>query len=156
MLHTKLLLHRVIELLINDNSVNLVPMKSYPSPNKGHTFHEKVDKAFIFNLYENDYPYIAEVFGSSLEALEEDMNIVELSYDQGQLQELKKAVHKIKPVFGFTGLLEHQEKIGLFERQAAMAGNIHAVSHEFEELIKIIREGKKIIEEEYRKLNLLR
>ncbi len=130
-------------------------MKLYTQSSDGFNFHEKVDKAFIFSLYEHDYPYIAEVFGSSLESVNEDISIIEHSYQNGQLQQLKKAVHKIKPVFGFTGLLEHQEKIGLFERQAELAENVNAVSHEFDELIKIIRDGKKIIEEEFKKLNTI-
>ena len=116
-------------------------------------FNDKIDKAFIFSLYEDDYAYISEVFGTSLESFEDDLLQVEDSFRSSNLSDLKRAVHKIKPVFGFTGLLDHQEKIGLFEQQASMAGNTEAVSHEFDELLKVIRDGKRIIEDEHRRLS---
>ncbi len=126
---------------------------SHQSISKNFVFNDKIDKAFIFSLYEDDYRYISEIFGTSLESFEDDLGQVEESFHSNNLPNLKKAVHKIKPVFGFTGLLDHQEKIGLFEQQAATAGNIEAVSHEFDELLKVIRDGKRIIEDEYRRLS---
>ncbi|MBO9571233.1 MAG: hypothetical protein J7497_03350 [Chitinophagaceae bacterium] len=125
---------------------------SQPRVPKNFDFNEKVDKSFIFSLYEQDFVYITEVFGSSLESLDTDVEDLESSFRGGNLVELRKAVHKLKPIFGFTGLLDHQEKIGLFEQQAAMAGNTDAVSHEFDELMKVIRDGKRIIEDEHRRL----
>ena len=126
---------------------------SHQSVSKIFVFNDKIDKAFIFSLYEDDYVYISEVFGTSLESFEEDLGYVEDSFRANNLGELRKAVHKIKPVFGFTGLLDHQEKIGLFEQQASMAGNTEAVSHEFDELLKVMRDGKRIIEDEHRRLS---
>jgi hypothetical protein len=126
---------------------------SQQSISKIFVFNEKIDKAFIFSLYEDDYAYIAEIFGTSLESFEEDLVQVEDSFRADALTDLKKAVHKIKPIFGFTGLLDHQEKISLFEQQASMAGNTEAVSHEFDELLKVIRDGKRIIEDEHRRLS---
>src|SRR5687768_7721055 len=96
---------------------------THQSGSRSFVFNDKIDKAFIFSLYENDYAYISEVFNTSLDSFEGDLVIVEDSFRTKNLNELKKAVHKIKPVFGFTGLLDHQEKIQLFEQQAAMAGN---------------------------------
>lgn len=126
---------------------------SQQSVSKNFVFNDKIDKAFIFSLYEDDYLYIYELFGNSLESFNEDLGQVEDSFRASNLHDLKKAVHKIKPVFGFTGLLDHQEKIGLFEQQASMAGNTDAVSHEFDELLKVMRDGKRIIEDEHRRLS---
>lgn len=122
------------------------------SLSKKFVFNEKIDNEFIFNLYEDDYAYITEVFNTSLETFDEDLDKVKESFEAGDLQSLSKAVHKMKPVFGFTGLLEHQEKIGLFEKACLKASDAPYIANEYKDLIAVLNDGKSIMEQELYRL----
>ncbi len=124
------------------------------SVSKKFVFNDKIDNEFIFNLYENDYTYITEVFTTSLETFDEDLDKVEESYKAGDLQSLSKAIHKMKPVFGFTGLLEHQAKIGEFEKVCHRATNATYIAAEFKGFIALLNDGKSIMEQELHRLTV--
>lgn len=122
------------------------------SASKKFVFNDKIDNEFIFNLYQDDYAYIAEVFNTSLETFDEDLARVKETYSTGDLQSLSKAVHKMKPVFGFTGLLEHQEQIGEFEKACLKAEEPAFIANEYKKLIGIMEDGKSIMEQELYRL----
>ncbi len=122
------------------------------SVSKKFVFNEKIDNEFIFNLYQDDYSYITEVFNTSLETFDEDIAKVEEAYRAGDLQSLSKAVHKMKPVFGFTGLLEHQENIGDFEKACLKAEEPAFLAIEYKKLIMTMNDGKSIMEQELYRL----
>lgn len=124
------------------------------SVSKKFVFNDKIDNEFIFNLYENDYTYITEVFTTSLETFDEDLAKIEEAYKAGDLQSLSKAIHKMKPVFGFTGLLEYQEKIGDFEKVCLKVTNTNYIGAEFKDLIALLNDGKSIMEQELHRLTV--
>lgn len=119
---------------------------------KKFIFNANFDQEWLNSLYEDDYLYIAEVFSASLEALTEDLPVVATAYENADVSALKKAVHKIKPVFGFAGLLQHQEIIARFEAQCTSANVIEGVTMQYIEMIQLAQEGKQIIQEEYNRL----
>jgi HPt (histidine-containing phosphotransfer) domain-containing protein len=119
---------------------------------KKFIFNEKIDNAFLFSLYEDDYSYITEVFHSALDSFDADLQDLTNAYENANTEGLKKAVHKIKPVFGFTGLLRHQEFMQHFETACESAQSIEDVNTIYDELITTIYEGKKIIEADYKRL----
>lgn len=138
--------------MLNGKSGNLLLM-SQQSVAKKFVFHEKIDKEFIFNLYEYDYVYVAEVFQTSLECFDTDMARFRDSFASGDIDELRKAVHKIKPVFGYTGLLEFQDQLAKFEKQCEMQTSTEPLAADFRGLLQMLDEGKHILERELARLN---
>jgi hypothetical protein len=119
---------------------------------KKFIFNEKIDEAYIYSLYEYDYAYIAEVFNNSLETLKEETGHFSSAYESSDITALKKATHKIKPIFGFTGLLHHQEMIARFEHLCENASNTSNVTIQYMELTELIKEGRKILKEDCNRL----
>ena len=119
---------------------------------KKFIFNEKIDEDYIYILYEHDYAYIAEVFNSSLETLKEETGHFSSAYESSDITALKKATHKIKPLFGFTGLLHHQEMIARFEHLCENASNTSNVTMQYMELTELIKEGRKILKEDCNRL----
>ena len=119
---------------------------------KKFIFNEKIDEDYIYSLYEHDYAYIAEVFNSSLETLKEETGHFSSAYESSDITALKKATHKIKPLFGFTGLLHHQEMIARFEHLCENASNTSNVTMQYMELTELIKEGRKILKEDCNRL----
>lgn len=119
---------------------------------KKFIFNINIDHEWLHSLYEDDYRYIAEVFSSSLEALAEDLPALATAYENADVSAVRKTVHKIKPVFGFAGLLQHQEIMARFEVQCARANSISGVTMQYIEMIQQAQEGKQIVQEEYNRL----
>ena len=115
-------------------------------------FNDKIDVRFLHSLYEEDYPYIEEVFGTTLKELITSQQQVDTAYKGGDIAGLKKAVHKIKPSFGFVGLMETQEACRLFEDACLAATSIDQLSAQYPPLATILEESKQIVEAEYNKL----
>ena len=122
-------------------------MKQQPADKK-FIFDENIDKEFIFSLYEDDYSYITEVFYSCLESVNEGIPVLHDAFESGDVMMVKKAAHKLKPVFGFTGLLNQQDTIGIFENVCVNVSELDVVKNEFEELMKQIVRGRNIMEKE--------
>jgi hypothetical protein len=119
---------------------------------KKFIFNEKIDGDYLFSLYENDFVYIAEVFSSSLDSLKEETGHFTSAYETSDILALKHVVHKLTPVFGFTGLLHHQEMMSRFEHLCGNAGNISNITMQYMELTELIKEGKTILKEDYNRL----
>jgi hypothetical protein len=123
-----------------------------PGTDKKFIFNEMIDKAFIFSLYEDDFDYIVEVFGSCLTSIDEDIVFLTQAFESGDASLVKKSVHKLKPVFGFTGLLVHQDAIGNFENACMNVSSIDLLKEEYKQVLMQIQEGRNIIEQETQSL----
>jgi hypothetical protein len=125
------------------------------NPAKAHKkfiFNENIDEDHIYSLYEHDYSYIAEVFNSSLEALKEETGHFTSAYESSDIPALKRATHKIKPLFGFTGLLHHQEMMARFEHLCENTSSTSNVTMQYMELIEVIKDGRNILKEDCTRL----
>ena len=97
-------------------------------------------------------PTSLKFFNSSLETLKEETGHFSSAYESSDITALKKATHKIKPLFGFTGLLHHQEMIARFEHLCENASNTSNVTMQYMELTELIKEGRKILKEDCNRL----
>lgn len=120
---------------------------------KKFIFNPNIDAGFLFNLYEDDYTYIREVFRTTLDCFDQDVDQISQSYHSGDIQSLQKAVHKMKPVFGFTGLLSHQGRISEFEKKILMRTGTDGLAADFRALMLVLSEGKAIMEQEQQRLH---
>lgn len=117
-----------------------------------YQFNDKIDVRFLHSLYEEDFLYIEEVFGTTLKELNNSEQQVEQAYIAGDIAALKKSVHKIKPSFGFVGLMETQEMCRSFEDACLAATSSDQLSIPYQQLKSLMEESKKVIESEYQKL----
>jgi hypothetical protein len=116
------------------------------------SFHHQVDSVQLSEMYGNDYPYMEIIFKTVLDHYDEDTKCVFTAYQQGDVDKLRKAVHKIKPVFGFVGMSPVLEKCQTVEQKCVQGLSISEMSGELVELLDVFREAKMVISSEYSKL----
>jgi len=125
---------------------------SQPAANKKFVFNDKIDSGFLFSLYEEDYAYILEVFESTLSELDGATSDLTNAFHAGSPSNMKRAAHKLKPLFGFTGLLFVQEAVGDFETQCSEADWLEVLERPYQRLLGQIDEAKQIILTEHKRL----
>ena len=118
---------------------------------KTFIFNEKIDKELLISLYEDDFLYMEEIFSITLTQLTPDIIHLNASFEAGNLSALQKAVHKIKPSFGFVGMPVTQELCKQFEDSCAAATSTDQVASDYAELCNRLKESVAIIESEYGK-----
>ena len=119
---------------------------------KKFKFNEKIDENWLHSLYEDDYAYIDEVFNSGIESFREDLPALTTAFESSDIQALKRSTHKLKPVFGYAGLLFHQEMMARFENACANTSDTSNLTLQYIELLDLIRDGKNILMEDYKRL----
>lgn len=116
-------------------------------------FDQRIDAGTLYSLYENDYLYIEEIFRTILKHYDEDVETFESYYKVKSLEGLKRTAHKIRPVFGFIGMLEVQEYCKNFEDRCTKTGDIEEIIPDCEKLLHQFKDCKKIIAADLQKLS---
>jgi hypothetical protein len=96
-------------------------MSNPPADNTFH-FSPPIDSRYLIELYAGDYVMIGETFTDVLMEYDVFVQHINDCYEQGDRPGLKSAVHKIKPLFGFVGLLTLQADCQDFENRCLQAG----------------------------------
>jgi len=125
---------------------------SHNSTHNSFIFNQKFDTNFIFSLYEDDFSYIEEIFGITLGQLLPDLEQVRTAHESGDRENLRKAVHKIKPSFGFVGLLSSQEACKNFEGLCNPDTPIETLETDYKQLWTILLDSRSVITEEYQRI----
>lgn len=115
-------------------------------------FNQKIDRPFLSSMYEDDYQYMEEIFNTTRLHLGPDIQKLEEAFMEGDPEAVRKAVHKIKPSFGFVGLLETEAACQKFEDKCISVSSASELKPQYENLLAIIKESQKILEEEYMRL----
>lgn len=118
-----------------------------PPTDKTFDFSPPIDSRYLIELYAGDYIMIGETFTDVLQEYDEFVRQISAGYAGGDRTALKGAVHKIKPLFGFVGLLTLQADCQEFENtcQDADPAMLAASFRRLEEKLLNIR---KLIETE--------
>ena len=124
------------------------------SNSPGFVFNDKIDPAQLYALYEYDYQWVEEIFQTTLEHFDGDVGNIDKHLNSGDLPELKRALHKIKPTFGFIGMAGMQERCKHAEDSAASATSIDQVRPEIQQLLIAIGDCKTAIQDDYNRLRL--
>ena len=119
---------------------------------KQFIFNEKLDSEYLFSLYADDFGYIEEVFFTTLQHFDQDFDSIQLAYESENIADLRKAVHKIKPTFGFTGLLNTQLICKDFEDKCSAVASVEDLTNEYKHIRNTLIEVKGIIESEHKRL----
>lgn len=123
-----------------------------PTLIKDFIFNEKINADALFSLYADDYAYMEEVFGVTLQHYEPDFELIKIAWEGESLADLKRGVHKVKPAFGFVGLTDIQEQCKQFEDKCLQVAGTQELKEDYKRLISSLEDGKLIIESEYRRL----
>src|SRR5215468_1599601 len=94
-------------------------------------FNDQISSSYLTDLYGEDYLYIQEVFESVLKDFPDLTSNIQSCYNSGNISSLKAAVHKIKPVFGFVGLLNIQQQCQQFENICQSASSMEMLTDAF-------------------------
>jgi HPt (histidine-containing phosphotransfer) domain-containing protein len=105
-------------------------------------------------MYEDDYQYIGEMFETTLGQLVPDIDVVKKAFENGELETVRKQVHKIKPAFGFVGLRATEAACQAFENDCVVASSTAALHEKYTALLITLRNSVVIISEEIAKLKI--
>lgn len=115
-------------------------------------FSPPIDSRYLIELYAGDYAMIAETFSDVLMEYHEFVRQILVGYERGDRTALKSAVHKIKPLFGFVGLLTLQAQCQEFENSCltadagALAGSFHRLKDKLLNVRELIETEKVRLE----------
>jgi HPt (histidine-containing phosphotransfer) domain-containing protein len=123
--------------------------KKYSGP---FEFDKAIDSESIANLYDNDYNWIEEVFSSVLAEYGAGTAQIEQTRAKKDVEGLRKAVHKMKPVFGFVGLLKMQEMCKNLEDKCQGETSIAVLDNDTTILLNNLATCREILEKEYDRL----
>ncbi len=120
---------------------------------KTFVFSHPIDNQYILELYAGDYVMIGETFTDVLQDYVGFVQKIYSSYEQEDIPALKSAVHKIKPLFGFVGLVSIESQCLQFEN-ACQSAPFPGLAADFVALKNSLIQAKKIIETENERLLL--
>ena len=115
------------------------------------SFSPPIDGNYLFDLYAGDYVMIEETFADVLKDYDGFAQVIFSSYQDKNIPALKSAIHKIKPLFGFVGLLSIQAQCQDFEN-ACQHAELPALGESFNSLKIKILEARSIIEKDKTRL----
>jgi len=115
------------------------------------SFNPPIDGNYLFDLYAGDYIMIEETFADVSKDYDGFVQVIFSSYQAKNIPALKSAIHTIKPLFGFVGLLSIQAQCQDFENTCQRA-EFPALVESFNSLKISILEARSIIEKENARL----
>jgi hypothetical protein len=118
-----------------------------------YVFSEQFDRQFLEELYAGDTESAAEVFQASLVQIVDELKLADQMFADGDIAGVRKIYHKIKPLFGYMGLLSVQDFVQQFEdlcRDSVLKSDIQVA---FDNIKEIIRGSLSLAREEQNKLN---
>jgi HPt (histidine-containing phosphotransfer) domain-containing protein len=115
------------------------------------SFSPPIDGHYLFDLYAGDYVMIEETFADVLKDYDGFVQVIFSSYQSKNIPALKSAVHKIKPLFGFVGLLSIQAQCQDFEN-ACQRAEFPELARSFNALKISLLEARSIIDKDKTRL----
>jgi HPt (histidine-containing phosphotransfer) domain-containing protein len=119
---------------------------------EGFEYSEKFDRHFLLELYSGDTLTAEEIFGSSISQVRMELTLIESLAVRGDVEGLRRAFHKIKPLFGYTGLLSVQDYVQEFETRCQGSVLMTDLQVAYENIMEIVRDAIEGISREHQKL----
>ncbi len=119
---------------------------------ENYQFSIHFDQQFLTELYGDDMRSAEEVFQSSIIQIHQELEVAETLFKKGNITEVRKIFHRIKPLFGYVGLLPVQDYIQTFEDNCIHFREIEGLALAFENLKVIILDASTKISEEKNRL----
>jgi len=119
---------------------------------ENYQFSTDFDQQFLTELYSDDMITAEEVFQSSIIQIHQELEDAEQLFKNGNITEVRKIFHRIKPLFGYVGLLPVQDYIQTFEDNCIHFRELEGLTLAFENVKTIVLEASSKINEEKSKL----
>ena len=119
--------------------------------NTNLAFDQRLDNEFLQSIYEDDMEHAMMIFGQFLQMAPELMNDITKCYQSGVVEDFRKKVHKIKPVFSFVGLTQLTRTAEVLEKKCKEVSEIYEISDLYQELKNQYSLGFPIIEKEVKR-----
>ncbi len=98
------------------------------------TFDKNLDAEFLFELYGNDKEHAKMVFEEFLNSAPGMMDEIEESFRKNVVEDFRKHVHKMKPVFSFVGLTHLTKHAETLEHKCRNSGRMEDLSDLYNDL----------------------
>lgn len=98
------------------------------------TFDKNLDGEFLLELYGNDKEHAKIVFEEFLNSAPGMMNEIENSYQKKVVEDFRRQVHKMKPVFSFVGLTYLTKCAETLEHKCREAASVEDLSELYSDL----------------------
>lgn len=116
------------------------------------TFSEELDAAFLQELYGDDLQQAEMVFESSVQQIKAEITLAQARFHDGDLQGLKKVIHKMKPLFGYIGMNEVMEEFAVFEKECTEEKTVADVEQKFQYILIATQQSLLKTEKEVQRL----
>jgi HPt (histidine-containing phosphotransfer) domain-containing protein len=125
---------------------------SYEESFDGFEFSAAFDRLFLSDLYGGDTEAAEDIFGSSLLQIQEELRSVEERAVRGDVEGIRRIFHKIKPLFGYMGLLTVQDFVQEFEDRCQQPATIQDIQMPLENIVGIVQAAISQVKQEHSKL----
>ena len=115
-------------------------------------FSPELDNAFLQELYGDDLQQAEMVFESSVQQLRNEQQLAEARLHDGDIQGLKKVIHKMKPLLGYMGMNEIMEEFAAFEQTCIQIETAAEAEEGFYHIKAITLEAVKKADKEIKRL----
>ncbi len=117
------------------------------------TFSDKLDTEFLNSIYDGDIEHAQVVFEQFLTMAPAQIQEIETSYKNGDLEMFRQKTHKLKPVFSFVGLTKMTEEAERLEKSCKEVSDVFALKEKYELFMLNYKASFKIIEVEISNMN---
>jgi HPt (histidine-containing phosphotransfer) domain-containing protein len=138
---------------LNDTRTPKIAYMTDPTKVSAFRFSEGFDVRFLDDLYAGDTLMAEEVFLSSLDQLEESITMADLHVILKDTESLRRVIHRMKPVFGYMGLLFVQELVQQFEERCVPERRMEELETAWHYLRQIMCEANRLARKECTRLN---
>lgn len=130
-------------------------MEKHRSVMKNHsnTFDPRLNAEILYDLYEDDMDEAIIVFDQFLNMGPSLMKEMNDEYNKGSVETFRQKVHKMKPVFGYVGLMRQNELAETLEKKCKEISRISEIDDLYRQLQILYNEGLSIIRDEVKRLD---
>ena len=115
-------------------------------------FSDKLDREFLFNIYENDNEHASMIFEQFLQTAPRLMDEIDACFATGNVESFRQKVHKLKPSFSFVGLTKLTTEAESLEKGCLETSDINDVALAYVVLKNHYEESYPIIQNELQRL----
>lgn len=119
------------------------------------SFDSRLNGDFLNELYGGDNEHASIVFEQFLGSIHNQLKEMEINFNSGDPELLRKKVHLLKPVFSFVGLTELTDKAQIIENQCMLYSDTKPIEALFIDFKTSVLKAIPIIENEFIKLQKL-
>jgi len=123
-----------------------------PNISTAFVFSKEFDPEYIRSIYEDDFRYLEEIFQTVLDHYPADAGEIHQAFEASDEPSLRKAVHKMKPAFGFLGMIAMQEKCDQLEKACDGSGMTSQLKEHAREFTGELSRCRQLIQEEHARL----